>query len=344
MFDSELKSVKAIYFLHKMFDQLHESGIEIILCFGNHDGFYLQHATVPDFVHVFKEQVETISIQASSGEEVYFHGFSYYSQHVKEDKLSHYPLRGPSGVHIGILHGQEKGSEESNNYAPFTIPSLVEKQYDYWALGHIHQTLTLYQKPIIQYAGSIQGANRKEEGEKGGILVEFKNGQVSTEFISTSPVVWKKVVVDLRAEGTISLMIDKIKKEVSSIISNEVFWMIHLQLTISEDATDLFGKPLTENFLLEWFEESLSSYEQGYWIEHVSTKKVFSVDNSSDFHQAISSYITDLPKKEVIELVKEIYYQPSIYSLLSNEMDEEGLQEESLKACFELLEEVKVSR
>ena len=62
---------------------------------------------------------------------------------------------------------------EHNRYAPFQIRELKEKQFDYWALGHIHKREILLEEPYIVYPGNIQGRHRKEIGEKGAYLIEL---------------------------------------------------------------------------------------------------------------------------------------------------------------------------
>ena len=49
----------------------------------------------------------------------------------------------------------------------FTVKDLYEKQFDYWALGHIHKRTILSEDPPIIYPGNIQGRNKKEIGVKG---------------------------------------------------------------------------------------------------------------------------------------------------------------------------------
>ena len=88
--------------------------------------------------------------------------------HVAEDQ---------DAFHIGMLHGSLAGDETHAVYAPFTKSELLAKQYDYWALGHIHLRQQLHEEPPIVYPGNIQGRHRNERGEKGFYEVSLtKNG------------------------------------------------------------------------------------------------------------------------------------------------------------------------
>ena len=94
---------------------------------------------------------------------------------------------------IGLLHGSLDSTEnEQANYAPFSLQDLLSKEYDYWALGHIHQAMVLNEVPLIQYPGIIQGKNAKESGDKGAYIVELRQNQPTlNEFVSLASIVWE---------------------------------------------------------------------------------------------------------------------------------------------------------
>ncbi|SIB87349.1 Uncharacterised protein [Mycobacteroides abscessus subsp. abscessus] len=76
--------------------------------------------------------------------------------------ISQYPVRGMSDFHIGILHGSLEGETGHGRYAPFILKELLDKEYDYWALGHIHKRMVLNAEPPVIYPGNTQGRSRKE--------------------------------------------------------------------------------------------------------------------------------------------------------------------------------------
>ncbi len=43
------------------------------------------------------------------------------------------------------------------NYLPTTLEDLMDRRYDYWALGHIHKRAYLNSEKSIAYSGNIQG-------------------------------------------------------------------------------------------------------------------------------------------------------------------------------------------
>ena len=68
---------------------------------------------------------------------------------------------------------------------------MVNKNYDYWALGHIHQPWILHKSPLIQYAGTPQGRHRNEVEDMGAAVVTLTKGQpTQSEFISLAEITW----------------------------------------------------------------------------------------------------------------------------------------------------------
>src|SRR5690625_6385033 len=92
-----------------------------------------------------------------------------------------------------------RGSLHSNTgygvYAPFYLRDLVEKDFDYWALGHIHQREILKENPHIVYPGNIQGRNRKEQGEKGCYYVTLSQASTTVSFVTLQAIQFMALVI-----------------------------------------------------------------------------------------------------------------------------------------------------
>ena len=65
------------------------------------------------------------------------------------------------------------------NYAPCTLQDLVNKGYDYWALGHVHQGRVLNERPYVVFSGNLQGRHIRETGPKSAYLVTVNDGEVA---------------------------------------------------------------------------------------------------------------------------------------------------------------------
>ena len=88
-----------------------------------------------------------------------------------EDLSAAYPPAVGGMLNIGLLHTCATGREGHQPYAPCTIPGLISKHYDYWALGHAHGHEVLNREPEIIFSGNVQGRHIHEHGPKGCMLV-----------------------------------------------------------------------------------------------------------------------------------------------------------------------------
>lgn len=200
LFDGEDRSLKAQSRLRSEMLRLKSHGIPVFAVHGNHDhlgGSWVQ-LEMPDNVHIFSSQVEVKVLHTKSGTIVHLYGFSYPERHVLDRRVKEYRLADGADFHIAILHGNEEGSQEHGNYAPFTLRELIEKRFDYWALGHIHKRSVLSEDPTVVYPGNIQGRNRKETGAKGCYFVTMTPSDTKLDFIETADVIWDHISVDVQ--------------------------------------------------------------------------------------------------------------------------------------------------
>lgn len=187
--------------LRTAFLQLQAAQIPVYLSFGNHDFQADQqpHLAWPDNVHVFPQAVTTYSLLTKEGLKIGLTGFSYQDQRQTKSIMANFPLKDSSyDYQIGLYHGSLGSS--GSNYAAFKLSDLLAKNYDYWALGHIHVRQILYEYPYVAYSGNLQGLNAKETGPKGFYLVEAKNNQLIPEFTAVAPVIWQELAVNQLTE------------------------------------------------------------------------------------------------------------------------------------------------
>ena len=191
LLDSSRTFVKEKCFLQSQLNRLAPFGIPVVFALGNHDAgsAYVSGK----HIYTFGSAVETIEVETRNGERVAFSGFSYEVPVVATRKVQEYLAKSANcDFHIGVLHGELTTSQ--GRYAPFSIPELREKGYDYWALGHIHTCQKVSSQPCAWYSGTTQGADRKESGPKGALLVEITPGKTPVvHFIETSTMDWMEV-------------------------------------------------------------------------------------------------------------------------------------------------------
>jgi DNA repair exonuclease SbcCD nuclease subunit len=83
------------------------------------------------------------------------------------------------------------------------LQDLLDKGYDYWALGHVHTTAELSRDPWVVYPGNLQGRNCREPGPKGAMVVTAQGQRIDgVEFRELAPARWDVASVDVSGADT----------------------------------------------------------------------------------------------------------------------------------------------
>jgi DNA repair exonuclease SbcCD nuclease subunit len=126
------------------------------------------------------------------------HGQGFANKAVTDDLAAHYPERIPGMFNVGLLHTCVSGREGHESYAPCSVETLINKGYEYWALGHVHKREVLHQEPWVVFPGNLQGRHARETGPKGVTVVTVENGRVvSAAHRSLDAVRWAVCEVDI---------------------------------------------------------------------------------------------------------------------------------------------------
>jgi DNA repair exonuclease SbcCD nuclease subunit len=163
--------------------RLDKAGIPVFVVKGNHDANSQLTSGIrnwPKNVTMFRPK--KAHTELLEGWNVAIHGQSYAQQHVHEDLSEYYPAPVPGAFNIGLLHTcLEDGGTD---YAPACVDKLVERGYDYWTLGHIHDRQDLSRNGVhIEFPGNLQGRSMRETGAKGCTLVTVADDHtVTTRF------------------------------------------------------------------------------------------------------------------------------------------------------------------
>ncbi|OIJ11888.1 hypothetical protein BKP35_11360 [Anaerobacillus arseniciselenatis] len=256
LFDGENRSLKAQSRLKNAMEQLSEHKIACYIVHGNHDhlkGNWIE-LSWPNNVFFYKDSVEFYEYKKEDLN-VHIYGYSYPEKSVKENIALKYEKTGNANFHIGILHGTAEGQEEHDLYAPFAVKQLKEKDFDYWALGHIHKRQVLHKDPYICYAGNIQGRHKKELGEKGVFLVELDDTKSSAvTFLPTSEINWEEVTVSI--EGLTE--VDELKSCCEEILDTIQKYDLGMLLILR-----FIGSGSLHNYLVEQVDELIDVLNMG---------------------------------------------------------------------------------
>lgn len=159
---------------------LRDSGIEVALLYGNHDAesSITKRLTMPEGVRVLRtSEPESVEF-ADLG--VVVHGQGYAVRDVFDNLAQHYPHRRDGWVNVGVLHTGIQGIAGHAPYAPCTVDDLTACEYEYFALGHIHECSEQAggDNPVW-FSGNLQGRHPRETGPKGALVVDVEAGRAA---------------------------------------------------------------------------------------------------------------------------------------------------------------------
>lgn len=193
-------SATGFYFIGEM-KRLEGKKIPVVMITGNHDAVTIIKKPLPypgNVIILDSKKPQSHHILKEDALLAVIHGQSFQDRAVTSNLASKYPPPIPGTINIGILHTSLEGSTEHDTYAPADIQDLILKEYDYWALGHIHKREVVRTNPWIVYSGNIQGRNIRETGAKGCYLVEFEgHGKAKLDFRDLDVFRWQTLEIDL---------------------------------------------------------------------------------------------------------------------------------------------------
>lgn len=203
LYDGAWRDYQTGLFFVRQMARLRDAGINAYLIHGNHDAVskIANRLELPDNVSVFPHRKPATMEIPELGTAL--HGQSFGKRDVNENLARSYPPPVQGMLNVGLLHTSMAGVEGHANYAPCSLDDLVNKGYDYWALGHVHAPAIHHRQPHVVYSGVLQGRHIREPGPKGAFLVTVEEGAVaSVEPFHVDCVRW--AVVKVAASGCAS--------------------------------------------------------------------------------------------------------------------------------------------
>lgn len=232
--DSNARSLRSQWRLTRGMERLVQAGVQVFIIHGNHDPMNVHHNWEwPSGVVVMSaEQPESYWITNQAGEiAAVVTGMSYGTQAVYDNLAARYPNNPEVELsdtgkekgfvqrpyRIGMLHGTVDGRQDHDPYAPCSKQQLIEKGYDYWALGHIHKREILHEAPWIIYPGNLQGRHVKETGAKGAYVVDVNaDGSSAVRFHALDRIRWVDAVLSLdevhSKQELVDLLLDRLEQ------------------------------------------------------------------------------------------------------------------------------------
>jgi exonuclease SbcD len=219
IYDRDWQDFHTGLFFREQMVRLGRAEIPVFIIHGNHDaqGVISRQLTLPPNVTVFSSRVaQTHRLEELS---VAIHGRSFRNRAEDADLVPSYPDPVPGWFNIGLLHTSLTGRTGHDPYAPTDRARLVEKGYDYWALGHVHAREVVAESPRIVFPGNLQGRHANETGPKGCELVNVTAGRIEAEFVPLDVVRWGQVTVSLDGIDRLDVLGDAFRAALESLLA-----------------------------------------------------------------------------------------------------------------------------
>jgi DNA repair exonuclease SbcCD nuclease subunit len=274
LYDGDWKDTSTGMFFASRMTRLREAGIPVFLVAGNHDAAnrMTKSMRLPQNVSVFSaKQPETKLLPEG---DVAIHGQSFSSQSVSDNLAANYPAKRPGSFNIGLLNTSVSGYEGHEPYAPCTLDDLRLKDYDYWALGHVHAWRELCGCPRVVFSGNVQGRNILEAGARGCVLVTVGDGHeiLECDHVPLDVIRWGRARVDLAGAATIDEVQERTSDAIRALMDDAGDRPLVLRVEL-EGATPLHDHLVVQN---QWRDDlralAVDVGSESVWIEKIALR------------------------------------------------------------------------
>lgn len=230
MFDTPQNQQKTIK--NRVIDAIRKANkIDFLYLQGNHDNdnFFKNMQDKPNNLKLFKNEWSSYRYGNIAITGIEFQQGKYIDIY---SKLS----LNENDFNIVTLHGQISKYGSDKNVEIINLTKLENKYIDYLALGHIHtfEKEKLDYRGIYCYPGVLEGRGFDEFGNKGFVVLDIKNGNLSTEFISIAKRTFHEVIIDVTNHIETKAINKAIEEKLKNIFEDDIVKLI-LKGEILED-------------------------------------------------------------------------------------------------------------
>lgn len=292
LYDGDWRDYKTGLFFVSQVGRLHKAGIPVYLLYGNHDAEsqITRRLTLPENVSVFNSR-KPQSFRLDDLD-VVLHGQSFRRRDVTDNLALTYPEPVAGAFNIGVLHTGLGGMGGHENYSPCSLNYLVNKGYDYWALGHVHQAKVLHERPHVVFPGNLQGRHVRETGVKGASLVTVENSEIVDLATLPSDIVrWSVVPVDLEHAASIGEVVGRIRGAIENTVAALADGRLLACRIELQGRTETHGQLLAaeDHLLAEARSSALGLGDDTAWVEKVviATESVIDPETLAEREDAV---------------------------------------------------------
>jgi DNA repair exonuclease len=285
IYDGDWPDFNTGLFFIKQMAILQSEGIKVYMVAGNHDADnkMTKKLRMPENVYMFSSnKPETVLIDEL---ESAIHGQSFATVSTSENLATGYPAPKNNYFNIGLLHTSVDGREGHDDYSPCTLNDLINKGYDYWALGHIHKREVLNEEPMIIFPGNTQGRHARETGQKGCTLITVINGKIEAAYHHSLDVLrWYKCEIPVSSVENSEEILGLLKGVLDKVVMENPERILAVRIIVMGATKAHYEIHRdTDNFVNECRAQALSSFSEKIWIEKVKIETSPQVETDSNF-------------------------------------------------------------
>jgi DNA repair protein SbcD/Mre11 len=322
VYDGDWQDFQTGLFFVGQLNRLRKAGIPLVLISGNHDAAnkMTKSLPLPDNVRALSvRSPETVTgVELGCGLQrlnVAIHGQGFRSAAIDQNVVLGYPAAVRGAFNIGVLHtslDMETGGPHAR-YAPCTLADLLAKDYDYWALGHVHQRRIVHESPLVVYPGNLQGRHIREAGEKGAVLVTVDDHlRAGCEFLPLDVFRWHAVTVAAEGAEQAVEVVERATEALRRLAADRDGVPLGVRVTVTGACRahlELAASPgLWQNQIRA---AALNAASTELWIEKVR------------FHTSPESAdvpVDEGPRREVIDYVADLRQDENLLQRLADEL------------------------
>lgn len=221
VYDAADRSLRAQLRLRDGLAQLGEAGVQTFWVHGNHDPADSHQGSIawPDSVQRFDSDTPETHTASRHGVPVAeVTGASHRGGSERRNLARKMAPGAADLLQVALLHANVGATSNHANYAPCNLADLSSANFDYWALGHVHEHTVLATAPHVVYPGSLQGLSVREPGAHGCVLAtaDTETRQIETSFCPLDSVRWAVVEVPVTGLRTADVVEQKLQAAIDS--------------------------------------------------------------------------------------------------------------------------------
>lgn len=179
LFEEAFMDMSTLKDVQKKFESM--AGVQIVMGAGNHDailgpGSGYRLMTWSPNVHLLGTDMQRVTLDDLNMD---IYGFSWDKKEMAAKNFEALKVEDETRTNILMLHGD---IYNQSPYLPLNIYDLLDKNFDYIALGHIHKPDCAAAR--WAYPGSPEPLDFKETGEHGIVEGVFDGHEISKSFVA----------------------------------------------------------------------------------------------------------------------------------------------------------------